>query len=151
VHQRLVGGGANEHHRFDSRHGGRHDVRATPGAMVVLTRTATGLTQHAMADAAGRYVFARVEPGTYSVAAELRGFRRAQRGEFVVNVNDALVLDFTLQPGEVTENVVVDADAPRVQTHAVLPGGVPDAPLRNHLVQRDRVCDCCDDIAYDMI
>src|SRR5262245_45525248 len=52
---------------------------ALPGATVTLVNTATGVNTTRVADGDGHYVFDFVEPGTYTLRAELDGFKVAQQ------------------------------------------------------------------------
>ena len=45
-----------------------------PGATITLTSTTTGSVRTTTSDSAGRYVIANVQPGSYSLKAELSGF-----------------------------------------------------------------------------
>ena len=47
-----------------------------PGVTLVMKNTETGIAQQVVTDSDGRYQFLYVNPGTYSVAAELTGFKR---------------------------------------------------------------------------
>jgi len=47
---------------------------ALPGVAVKLTNVATGVTVERVSNGEGRYLFDFVEPGTYTVIAELQGF-----------------------------------------------------------------------------
>src|SRR5215467_6896642 len=57
-----------------------------PGVTVTLSSPGIiGGSQTAITTENGTYRFTRLVPGTYSVKAELSGFRAAARGEIVVN------------------------------------------------------------------
>ena len=47
---------------------------ALPGATVTLTNNATGVAATRVTDTDGRYLFDFVDPGTYTLQAELSGF-----------------------------------------------------------------------------
>ena len=53
--------------------------------------------------------------GNYSVSAEASGFKTATRTGIVLNVNDVLRINMTMQVGAVTESVEVRADALQVE------------------------------------
>jgi len=65
-----------------------------PGVTVVLTNDGTGVAATRTTSAAGRYLFDFIESGTYSLSAELVGFKTAvqknirvqQRGDITVDV-----------------------------------------------------------------
>lgn len=50
---------------------------AVPAAKVTLTAVQTGISRSMNSNESGNYVFPNVEPGTYKVAVELKGFRTA--------------------------------------------------------------------------
>lgn len=87
---------------------------AVTAARVVLRRTDAAVQVETWSDSTGRYVFARVEPGShYEVDAESRGFKKATAGAVTISVAQVAHLDIVLEPGEVTEGIVVTAE-PRV-------------------------------------
>jgi hypothetical protein len=51
---------------------------ALPGVAVKLTNVATGVAVDRVSDGEGRYLFDFVEPGTYSITAELQGFKKTE-------------------------------------------------------------------------
>src|SRR5262245_50493017 len=50
-----------------------------PGVTVVITSTSRNTSQSTISNEAGSYVFPAVQPGTYSLSAELPGFKRFLR------------------------------------------------------------------------
>ncbi|MEX2271383.1 MAG: TonB-dependent receptor [Vicinamibacterales bacterium] len=87
-----------------------------PGVTVTVTNLDTGVPRVATTNDAGVYRVIGVEPGRYRVSADLQGFRGATRNEVIVSVGAALGINFTLEPGAVTERVEVAAVAPDIQT-----------------------------------
>jgi Carboxypeptidase regulatory-like domain len=69
-----------------------------PGASVVLRNLATGVEHKARTNPAGLYHFAEVMPGTYSVAASLKGFCDVEVLARVV-VGNTTLQDITLRVG----------------------------------------------------
>ena len=53
-----------------------------PGVTVTIVNDGTGFKDTRVTDAAGVYTFTNLRVGTYSVAAELQGFRKEQRTGF---------------------------------------------------------------------
>jgi hypothetical protein len=80
-----------------------------PGVTVTVTNTATGLTRTDATSDTGTYVFPSLPIGTYTVAAELQGFRKAERTGFVLNADGRITADFALGVGALTETVTVEA------------------------------------------
>lgn len=88
---------------------------ALPGAVVAATRGSTGVRVVAVANAEGRYQLQMLQPGVYRIAVELQGFRRVERNNIEVRVNDRVVIDVTLKLGEVKETVTVTAETPLLE------------------------------------
>ncbi|MDX2032228.1 MAG: carboxypeptidase regulatory-like domain-containing protein [Blastocatellia bacterium] len=105
------------------------------GVSLTLTNTATATTQKAVADNNGEYQFARVTPGIYALTAEKDGFKRAQRENIVIAVNENAIADLVLSIGQISETVTVEAGAALVQAQSVELSGlvserrVKDLPL----------------------
>src|SRR6266849_9473955 len=87
-----------------------------PGATITATEVNTNTKFVTHSDAAGNYFSPPLRVGTYTVTAETPGFRTQSRENIVLQVQDRLRVDFDMQVGEVSERVVVSADAPLIQT-----------------------------------
>jgi hypothetical protein len=87
-----------------------------PHATVTITNQQTDRQESVTADLEGRYTSLPLPPGEYRIEASLQGFRRAARANVNVQVNSTLVIDFTLDVGELTDAVEVRADAPLLET-----------------------------------
>ena len=87
-----------------------------PNASVTAIQAATGYTRTVTADSSGSYTFLALPPGRYRLTAAVPNFEHGVIENVELNVNDALHFDFTLQVGNVTETVSVDASALQVQT-----------------------------------
>jgi hypothetical protein len=104
-----------------------------PGAKVSLRNEGTSFTASTVTDQKGGYVFSPVKIGTYTVSAELRGFTKESRPRVNVNIQQQVVVDFTLQPGRVTQTVQVTTAAPLLQTQNASVGQVVGAREVNDL------------------
>ena len=90
---------------------------ALPGVAVTLTSRTQGNTATAVTDAEGRFVFAIVRPDTYTLTAELQGFKKLERTNLVVNANDRLSAGIlALEVGAMTEEVTVSTRVSELQT-----------------------------------
>ena len=89
---------------------------AVPGATVTATETQTNISRTAVSNEAGHYIFSSLRNGTYTVEAELQGFRKVVRQNVRVDVNTTMRVDLTLEFGQLTETVTVSADTPVLQT-----------------------------------
>jgi hypothetical protein len=97
-----------------------------PGVTVIATQDATGVAQNTVTNERGQYIFPGLRVGVYTVTTELAGFRRGVRTEITVNVQDRRSVDFVLEVGEVTEQLVVSARAELLQTQSADIGAVVD-------------------------
>jgi hypothetical protein len=80
-----------------------------PGVTVTITNVNTGLVVERVTDANGQYVATNLPVGSYSVEANLTGFRKIQRTGFQLTADGRISADFSLAVGGVTENVDVQA------------------------------------------
>ena len=78
--------------------------------------TQTNISRTAVTNEAGNYIFSSLKNGTYSVEAELQGFRKVIRQNVRVDVNTTMRVDLTLELGQLTEAVTVAAETPLLQT-----------------------------------
>jgi hypothetical protein len=80
---------------------------AVPGATVSIKSLERQIEDTVTANESGRYSKDRLLPGTYSVRAELSGFKPKLVSRVVVNVDTQTKVDFTLEVGGVSEEVTV--------------------------------------------
>ncbi len=108
---------------------------AVTGATVVVTDVDRGTSRTLTTDQAGAYVAADLTPGTYKIHVEAKGFKSLERPNVVIEVATDVRADFALQPGQVTETVVVEEEVPLVNTTSATLGGtlsnkeINDLPL----------------------
>src|ERR1700757_4142795 len=74
-----------------------------PNATVTALLTSTGYSRTVTSDTSGLYTLLALPPGTYKMTASSAGFEQAAIDNVVLNVNDALNFDFTLQVGNVNQ------------------------------------------------
>ncbi|HUI56720.1 MAG TPA: carboxypeptidase-like regulatory domain-containing protein [Bryobacteraceae bacterium] len=87
-----------------------------PDAKVTVTNTDRNLAVRVITtDTGGNYSAPLLPIGNYSIKVEAKGFKTVDRSGIVLNVNDTLSINFTLQVGAVTETVEVTAQAARVE------------------------------------
>ena len=80
-----------------------------PGATVTVTNEATQQTRAVVTDEDGFYVATSLPVGTYRVIVEVPGFKKSAKTGSDLAADGRLTVDFTLEPGEVTESVEVSA------------------------------------------
>lgn len=91
---------------------------AMPGVTVTLLNEATNVSVFKVTDAQGHYLFDFVDPGTYTVAAELTGFKKSEKKGIRVQQRGDVTADLTLAIGTLTETVIVQAEATQVQLNS---------------------------------
>jgi hypothetical protein len=84
---------------------------AVAGATITLKNIETGVESVKAADANGYYLFDYVAPGTYSISAEMAGFRRFVRENIAVLTRGDVTVNIALQLGEVTQSVTISEAA----------------------------------------
>lgn len=108
---------------------------AVAGATVVVTDIQRGTSRTVSTDDSGNYVVPDLQPGTYKVHAQAKGFKSVERPSVLVEVATDVRADFALQPGEVTETVTISEEVPLVNTTSATLGGtlsnkeINDLPL----------------------
>jgi hypothetical protein len=78
-----------------------------PGSTVTVTNAATNLLRTATTDADGFYTVTNLPVGTYVVAAESSGFKRAEQAGVALAADARLTIDLALEAGQVSETVQV--------------------------------------------
>jgi len=89
---------------------------AVPGAAVKLTNVATNDTLTARTNDSGAYNVADLTAGTYRVEVSKQGFRTFAAPSVLVNQNNVVRVDASLQVGATSETVEVSAEAAALQT-----------------------------------
>src|SRR5579883_250340 len=92
---------------------------AIPTAKVIAVEQERKVTTQTGTDAAGRFVFPQMPPGTYTISVEAAGFKKLDRSDVVLNGNEKLALGtLALQVGSVDQSVEVRAEALELQTES---------------------------------
>ncbi len=95
-----------------------------PGVAITVTNDKTGTSRTATSDANGNYNVPSLLPAVYSVSAELKGFKKAVTTGATLEVNQTLRVDLTMEVGEVSQTVEVQAEAPLLQSESSTVGTV---------------------------
>ena len=85
-----------------------------PDAKVTATNTRTGTRTAAVSGGTGDYALLYLEPGSYQLLAEAKGFSKLAR-EVQVRVGDSLKVDFSLKVGTTEVTIEVDAKTPLLE------------------------------------
>src|SRR5690348_12859394 len=75
------------------------------GAQITLTNVNTSMTHRAVTNADGYYSIPFVLPGNYQLNVVASGFKPVTRNNLSINVAQVARIDFTLEPGIITESV----------------------------------------------
>jgi hypothetical protein len=89
-----------------------------PACVVTVTNPRTGSTRSVNTQESGIYVFAELPEGTYNVRAGKEGFRPTEQSGVVLDAASRRTVNFTLEPGTLSESVSVSAAAEQVQTES---------------------------------
>ena len=82
-----------------------------PGATITVTNTATKVSQTTQSSSAGVYTFPILPVGQYSVEVSQGGFKPYKRTGLTIDVNTKLQADISLQLGDQSQQVTVQAEA----------------------------------------
>jgi hypothetical protein len=86
------------------------------GAKVEIVNGGTELRQTADSREDGSYIFTPLKIGSYTVSVQQKGFQTARRTGVQVNIQQQMVVNFTLTPGQINETITIEATAPVLQT-----------------------------------
>src|SRR5258708_403832 len=106
-----------------------------PDTQVTVTNLETGAKREATTNESGGYQFTLLPPGRYSITALRQGFKRVTRDGIQLEVNQVARVDFSLEPGAVSETIGVEAAAPLLESNTSSVGqvieqkAVSDLPL----------------------
>jgi hypothetical protein len=86
------------------------------GASVTLRSDQTGSTRTATTSEDGRFSFAALQPGVYTIKVEQSGFQSLERKNAILTANESLALgDLSLTAGQVSETVTVTGEGATVE------------------------------------
>src|SRR2546426_5761405 len=87
-----------------------------PGAEVTLVNVQTNDKRNQPTNEAGRFNFASLQPGVYTLKIEHQGFETMLRTKIVLSANEGLALgDLSLRTGQVSETVTVASEGQIVE------------------------------------
>ncbi|HEV3329664.1 MAG TPA: carboxypeptidase-like regulatory domain-containing protein [Bryobacteraceae bacterium] len=110
---------------------------AVPNVAVTLTNADTNQVRTTSTGSDGVYKFSLISPGNYKIHLSATGFKAAEVSGLNLNVTESPVLDRTLEVGQQTEQVTVEASAGVLQSASSTLGTtvgtktVTDLPLAN--------------------
>jgi len=97
---------------------------AVTGAKLVLINEANGTQRDTVSGSNGEYIFLEVPIGSYQLESNQQGFKKYLHKGLVVNLNEVVSLDITLQIGGTSEIVEVTGAPPVVDTTSTQLGAI---------------------------
>ena len=97
------------------------------GAKVEAANVETGVRFTSNTNRSGDYTFPLLLPGAYTVKVEQSGFKTYSRTGVAVRVNDQVTIDITMEVGQSSQTVQVNAETPLLDTSAATIGYVVDS------------------------
>jgi hypothetical protein len=97
-----------------------------PGAAVLVMNTGTNAQRTTMTNEVGEFSVPNLAPATYQIKVEKQGFQSAIVEPFELRIGEIARRSLTLTVGGVSESVVVQSEAPLMQTDTGTVGQVID-------------------------
>jgi len=104
-----------------------------PGATVTIANRDTGLTRTATTDAAGRFDFPQLLPGTYSVKVRAAGFEPQHNDSVFAGLGQKQTVTFKLKLEQSNQTVNVAVDAPIINPENANTSTTLSAPALENL------------------
>jgi hypothetical protein len=112
-----------------------------PGAKVKLTNEGTGIVVDGTTNASGDYVFPNLAASTYVVQVEAPGFRKAAYEHIELLLGATVRRDARLETGSLDQSIVVQAEAPVINTETPSIATVVDSHAVSNLPIDGRTLD----------
>lgn len=106
---------------------------ALPNASVTLTNEATKLMRTTKSNGSGEYVFSALEPGKYTVASTMPGFKTTQKIGITLDTGNTIATDMQMLTGEASDSVEVMATDALVNNVTSYNGQMIDAQKLQNL------------------
>jgi hypothetical protein len=87
-----------------------------PGATVSLTNESTNISRDVVTNDVGQYAFPAVAPGTYTLRAQISGYKRFESKGLTVGTQQFITVDVQLEVGAIEESVTVSGQSPLIDT-----------------------------------
>ena len=95
-----------------------------PNAEVLLTNTQTNVERKVTTNDVGYYAFLNIIPGEFRLQASKTGFKTSKQSAFTLVVNQTPTFDLTLEIGEISQEVTVEAVGAEIQSSTAELGAV---------------------------
>src|SRR6266851_6398826 len=107
------------------------------GVKVEAANVETGVRFASITNRTGDYIFPLLGPGTYSIRVEHAGFKTYTQSGIPVRVNDQLAVNLTLELGQSSQTVEVNAERRLLDTSTASMGLVVESRTINELPLKD--------------
>lgn len=111
---------------------------AIAGADILVINDVTGVKHSGKTNAGGIYVLPNLPPGSYRLQVSKPGFKTLIKPDIILNVQDALSINFTLPIGAMIETVTVQGGAPLLDTESATVSTVVDRQFAENLPMNGR-------------
>src|SRR6266571_1201606 len=108
------------------------------GANVDVVNTATNIKYSTKTNAEGMYLLPELPPANYEIQVSHVGFKTIVKPDVLLNVRDAVVINFTLPLGAVSERVTVEGGAPLINTQDAAVSTVVDRQFAENIPMNGR-------------
>ena len=112
--------------------------RVIGGADVLVVNDVTGVKVSTQTNDEGIYVLPNLPPGPYRLQVSKPGFKTLIKPDIILNVQDALSINFTLPVGAAFETMTVEGGAPLVNTESAAVSTVVDRQFAENLPMNGR-------------
>ncbi len=100
--------------------------QAIPKAVVTVLDVTKGWTRQLSTNEQGEYEIPELEADKFTLTAEAPGFQKSVRQGVILQTGQQAQINFTLNPGAVTETITVNANSPIAVTNSAALGTVVD-------------------------
>jgi Carboxypeptidase regulatory-like domain len=108
-------------------------AKAIPSAEIIVINDLTDVKNISSTNGEGIYVVANLPPGSYRIQVSKVGFKAIIKPDIILNVQDALSLNFTLPVGAEAVVVTVEGGAPMIDTQDATVSTVIDRQFAENL------------------
>lgn len=108
------------------------------GAQITAVNDATRVEYSAATNNDGIYVIANLPPGSYRIQVAKIGFKTLIKPDIILNVQDALAINFNLPVGAASETVTVTGGAPLINSENASVSTVVDRQFADNLPMNGR-------------
>jgi hypothetical protein len=95
-----------------------------PGVSVTLTNEGTNIARDVVTNDVGQFNFPVVPPGTYTLKAQISGYKHYESRGLNVGTQQFITIDAVLEVGAIEESVTVTGQSPLIDTSTASAGGV---------------------------